>query len=536
MRDQGQPSLTSKHQLDTKNHGYTSSADVTMIKPCAANHLPYCLRALLLTSNQPNTVTTILNSPASTGELIQLQPTKVLLPLRQAKPILSDLAAINQQLSNNKLPPLPINLLPNHEQTPENHQLATDSLFIASMKQQTPLITQLTSHSQLQPGSHCTIGTTADTADLNAAGTLSLAMSLTDIENAVLNGQINIPLPDIIGVEITDHSPIKITEQQLSQALSQQFSHIDFTGKFIEFFGSGLIQLSLIERQQITRAFFNAGACCSFFPIDQQTLAGLASNRTETELEQFEQQARAQQLWHKPDHPLPLFSQQLQLELKSLRSGLDHTKSLLANQPIHQCEATQTNEAPEPTLPTTHATSPLHSMQIEALLGDNICCNQISQGVKQTLPRTTPDNHASTVLFAGRNYGQGPDQQWAARKTRLRATKAVISESFFDSHRHQLACMGVLPLTFEPGDSWQALILKGNETIELELPEQLFPYEPIMMVIHRSNGRRELVELTLQLDTEEEISAYCAGGIVSQSLQKSLKKEMATTRALDSDQ
>ena len=75
-------------------------------------------------------------------------------------------------------------------------------------------------------------------------------------------------------------------------------------------------------------------------------------------------------------------------------------------------------------------------------------------------------------------------------------------------------------MEFIDGDSWQALGLSGEETIEIDLPKEMYPFEPIVMVIHRANGRRELVELTARLDTEREIHYYQSGGILAFSLRQ----------------
>lgn len=526
MRDQGQPSLITNRQLTIDGQCYDYHS---FDQPGTATHLPFCLRILLHPEicSTPEAVTAILNSPGSTGESIQVQPTQALLPLSQAQLMLNDLSAINQQLVSERQPRLPVGLLSSHSES-QKEQQRFGNLFNASQAPRTPLVKHDSMpHEQVQLSSHCTIGSTADTAELSAAGALGWALSPTDIEAAILDGQLNLPLPEVIGIEITDHSPVTMTEKQLTQALKQKLQHIDIVGRFIEFYGAGLAQLSLRERKQIARALFSNGAACSFFPIDQQTLIGLTPDQTPTELLLLEQWAKAQQLWYQADQPGPLYSQQHPLDLRDLTSPLEaatpmpdslsictSTPALLQDNSVQQSEML---------IASSHTTGPMHQAPILALLGNNISCADISLGTPLDSHHTKigqPHSPAS-VLFTGSNYGHGSDPQWAARHTRLRNIKAVVSESFAESHRHQLACMGVLPLEFEAGDSWQALALKGDETIELDLPEQLFPYEPVMMVIHRTNGRRELVELTLRLDNGEEVSACSAGGIVRRSLQRS---------------
>ncbi len=71
------------------------------------------------------------------------------------------------------------------------------------------------------------------------------------------------------------------------------------------------------------------------------------------------------------------------------------------------------------------------------------------------------------VIFAGKEYGTGSSRDWAAKGTRLLGVRAVIAESFERIHRSNLVGMGVLPLVFTGGESWQTLGLKGDETVSL---------------------------------------------------------------------
>ena len=74
-----------------------------------------------------------------------------------------------------------------------------------------------------------------------------------------------------------------------------------------------------------------------------------------------------------------------------------------------------------------------------------------------------------TVVFAGEEYGTGSSRDWAAKGTQLLGIKAVVARSFERIHRSNLIGMGVLPLQFKAGDSWQSLGLKGDEVIDVVL-------------------------------------------------------------------
>ena len=71
-----------------------------------------------------------------------------------------------------------------------------------------------------------------------------------------------------------------------------------------------------------------------------------------------------------------------------------------------------------------------------------------------------------TVVFAGEEYGTGSSRDWAAKGTQLLGIKAVVARSFERIHRSNLIGMGVLPLQFKAGESWETLGLKRDEVVD----------------------------------------------------------------------
>ncbi|HNU10072.1 MAG TPA: aconitate hydratase AcnA [Rubrivivax sp.] len=128
-----------------------------------------------------------------------------------------------------------------------------------------------------------------------------------------------------------------------------------------------------------------------------------------------------------------------------------------------------------------------------------------------------------TVVFAGEEYGNGSSRDWAAKGTQLLGIRAVIARSFERIHRSNLVGMGVLPLQFQGSDSWQSLGITGNETIDLVLDPALRPRSQAQLVIHRADGSRAEVKLTLRIDTPVEADYYRHGGILPYVLRQLLK-------------
>ncbi len=119
-----------------------------------------------------------------------------------------------------------------------------------------------------------------------------------------------------------------------------------------------------------------------------------------------------------------------------------------------------------------------------------------------------------TVIFAGEEYGTGSSRDWAAKGTQLLGIKAVVARSFERIHRNNLVGMGVLPLQFKGGDSWQSLGLKGDEVVDVLPDADLRPQSDATLVITHADGRQQHVTVTLRIDTPIEVDYYRAGGIL----------------------
>ena len=127
-----------------------------------------------------------------------------------------------------------------------------------------------------------------------------------------------------------------------------------------------------------------------------------------------------------------------------------------------------------------------------------------------------------TVIFAGEEYGTGSSRDWAAKGTQLLGIKAVVARSFERIHRSNLVGMGVLPLQFKAGQSWQTLGLTGTEVIDMIPHPQLKPQSDATLRITRANGKVEDVIVMLRVDTPIEVDYYQNGGILPYVLRQLL--------------
>ncbi len=119
------------------------------------------------------------------------------------------------------------------------------------------------------------------------------------------------------------------------------------------------------------------------------------------------------------------------------------------------------------------------------------------------------------VVFAGKEYGSGSSRDWAAKGVNLLGVRAVVTQSFERIHRSNLIGMGVLPLCFEEGTSWQSLGLKGSEQVTIRgLQGELKPHQRLMAEIVAADGRLRRIPLICRIDTLDELDYFRNGGIL----------------------
>jgi aconitate hydratase A / 2-methylisocitrate dehydratase len=123
------------------------------------------------------------------------------------------------------------------------------------------------------------------------------------------------------------------------------------------------------------------------------------------------------------------------------------------------------------------------------------------------------------VVFGGKEYGTGSSRDWAAKGSLLLGVRAVVVQSFERIHRSNLIGMGVMPLMFEEGTSWQSLGMKGDEQVTIRgLHGELKPHQRLIAEIVAGNGTLKRVPLICRIDTLDELDYFKNGGILQSVL------------------
>lgn len=127
------------------------------------------------------------------------------------------------------------------------------------------------------------------------------------------------------------------------------------------------------------------------------------------------------------------------------------------------------------------------------------------------------------IVLAKKEYGSGSSRDWAAKGPTLLGIKAVICESYERIHKSNLVGMGVLPLQFLNGQSYESLALKGDEKFSIYGLDNFMPGQIFKVVAENGDGKKTEFEVLSRLDTEIEVEYYKHGGILPYVLKKVLQ-------------
>ncbi len=128
------------------------------------------------------------------------------------------------------------------------------------------------------------------------------------------------------------------------------------------------------------------------------------------------------------------------------------------------------------------------------------------------------------MIMAGERYGSGSSRDWAAKGTLLLGVTAVLARSFERIHRSNLIGMGILPLQFLEGESWQSWGIRGDEELLWTLSEENLSQTMPVTVINPA-GNRVVHQVAVRLDTPGEWALYQKGGIFSWVLDALLPRQ-----------
>jgi aconitate hydratase len=167
------------------------------------------------------------------------------------------------------------------------------------------------------------VGTDSHTPMVNGLGVLGWGVGGIEAEAALLGQPIPLVTPKVVGFKFSGSLQTGVTATDLVLTVTEMLRKHGVVGKFVEFYGEGLSNLTVSDRATLSNMSPEFGATASLFPIDDQTLAYLRlTGRPSERIDLVERYAKAQGMFRTDDTPDPEFTERLELDLSTVVPSL----------------------------------------------------------------------------------------------------------------------------------------------------------------------------------------------------------------------
>ncbi|OLV19755.1 aconitate hydratase AcnA [Deinococcus marmoris] len=167
------------------------------------------------------------------------------------------------------------------------------------------------------------VGTDSHTTMINGLGIVGWGVGGIEAEAVMLGQPIYMLMPEVVGFKITGKMPEGATATDLALRVTEMLREKGVVGKFVEFYGAGLSNMTLPDRATIANMAPEYGATMGFFPVDDEALRYLRrTGRLEDEIELVESYYKAQNMFRTDETPDPVFTDTIQLDLGSIVPSL----------------------------------------------------------------------------------------------------------------------------------------------------------------------------------------------------------------------
>jgi aconitate hydratase len=167
------------------------------------------------------------------------------------------------------------------------------------------------------------VGTDSHTTMVNGLGVVGWGVGGIEAEAAMLGQPISMLIPKVLGFRLIGRMLEGATATDLVLTITEKLRKHGVVGKFVEFFGPGLADLTIADRATLGNMCPEYGATIAIFPIDEMTLDYLRlSGRDESRVRLVEAYAKAQHLFRVPTDPDPVYSETIELDLATVEPSL----------------------------------------------------------------------------------------------------------------------------------------------------------------------------------------------------------------------
>ena len=166
------------------------------------------------------------------------------------------------------------------------------------------------------------VGTDSHTTMINGLGVLGWGVGGIEAEAAMLGQPISMLIPEVVGFKLTGAMAEGVTATDLVLTCVQMLREVGVVGRFVEFYGEGVANLSLADRATIANMAPEYGATCGFFGIDDKTLEYMRlTGRDEETIALVEAYSKEQGMWFTPENE-PVFTKTLELDIAKVVPSL----------------------------------------------------------------------------------------------------------------------------------------------------------------------------------------------------------------------
>ncbi|RCW51837.1 aconitate hydratase AcnA [Paenibacillus prosopidis] len=167
------------------------------------------------------------------------------------------------------------------------------------------------------------VGTDSHTTMINGLGVVGWGVGGIEAEAGMLGQPLYFVMPEVIGFKLTGKLAEGSTATDLALTVTQILRKKGVVGKFVEFFGPGLSNISLADRATVANMAPEYGATIGFFPVDNETLGYLRqTGRSEDLIELVDAYYKAQGMFRTDETPDPVFSDVVELDLSTIVPSL----------------------------------------------------------------------------------------------------------------------------------------------------------------------------------------------------------------------
>ena len=183
------------------------------------------------------------------------------------------------------------------------------------------------------------VGADSHTTMINGLGVLGWGVGGIEAEAAMLGQPLYMGAPPVVGVKLVGRLREGVTATDVALTVTQILRKKGVVEKFVEFYGSGLSQLSLPNRATLANMSPEYGATMGFFPVDRETLDYLRRTGREAQVDLVERYTKEQGLFRTDATPDPEFTETLELDLGTIEPSLAGPKRPQDRVPLAQMKA-----------------------------------------------------------------------------------------------------------------------------------------------------------------------------------------------------